>query len=108
MFTNKLFSNLIERLIAYVSDGNVEQATHAATALATMKNADLVLVDSITEWTDDLTLNSAALLARLASLSQIALYSPTLIHPHCGLLIRFVEKNLLKSKTKQVNICSIR
>jgi hypothetical protein len=99
---------LIERLIAYVSDGNVEQATHAATALATMKNADLVLADSIIEWTDDLALNSASLLARLASLSQIALYSPTLIHPHCGSLIRFVETNLLRSKTKQVNTCSIK
>lgn len=99
----KFQDDLIERLIAYVSDGNVEQATHAATALATMKNADLVLADSIIEWTDDLALNSASLLARLASLSQIALYSPTLIHPHCGSLIRFVETNLLRSKTKQSN-----
>ncbi|KAI8646023.1 armadillo-type protein [Parasitella parasitica] len=99
----KFQDNLVERLTAYVSEGSVEQAKHAATALAAMKNADLVLVDSVTEWSDDFFINSSALLSRLASFSQFALYAPALIDPLVGTLIRFVQDDLLSAKTKEFN-----
>ncbi|KAL9541955.1 hypothetical protein MBANPS3_008853 [Mucor bainieri] len=99
----KFQDDLVERLTAYVSDGSVEQATHAATALAAMNNADLVLVDAVADWSDDLYLNSPALLNRLASFAQIALYTPGLIHPHIASLVEFVENDLLDAKTREFN-----
>ncbi|CAO3633172.1 unnamed protein product [Mucor fragilis] len=96
-------ADLVERLTAYVSDGSVEQATHAAIALAAMENADLTLVDAVADWSDDLYLNSPALLNRLASFAQIAMYTPSLIHPHIALLIQFVENDLLKAETREIN-----
>ncbi|CEP19463.1 hypothetical protein [Parasitella parasitica] len=99
----KFKDEMVERLTAYVSEGSVEQAKHAATALAAMKNADLALVDPVAEWSDDFYINSRALLSRLTSFAQFALYAPGLIDPHIGSLIRFVEGNLLTTKTKEFN-----
>lgn len=105
--TDNSYSNLVERLTAYVSDGSVEQATHAATALAAMDNAELVLAEAVADWSDDFYLNSPALLNRLASFAQIALYTPSLIHPHIASLIQFVEEDLLNAKTKEVSISGV-
>ena len=102
--SNSCHSDFVERLTAYVSDGSVEQATHAATALAAMENAELVLVDAVADWSDDLYLNSPALLNRLASFAQVAMYTPSLIHPHIASLIQFVENDLLMAKTKEVSM----
>ncbi|EPB84270.1 hypothetical protein HMPREF1544_08990 [Mucor circinelloides 1006PhL] len=98
----KFQDDLVERLTAYVSDGSVEQATHAATALAAMENADVALVEPVADWIEDLYLNSPALLNRLASFAQIALYMPSLIHSHIASLIQFVENDLLNAKTKEI------
>lgn len=98
---------MVERLTAYVSDGSVEQATHAATALAAMENADVALVEPVADWIEDLYLNSPALLNRLASFAQIALYMPSLIHSHIASLIQFVENDLLNAKTKEVSISAM-
>lgn len=105
--SNNCPSDLVERLTAYVSDGSVEQATHAAIALAAMENADLTLVDAVADWSDDLYLNSPALLNRLASFAQIAMYTPSLIHPHIALLIQFVENDLLKAETREVSMLGV-
>lgn len=98
---------MVERLTAYVSEGNVEQAQQAARALAAMKNADLELAESVAEWSDDIYMNSPSLLSRLSSFSEFALYAPNLILPHINALIRFVQDDLLTAKTKEVVISSI-
>ncbi|KAI9485716.1 MAG: armadillo-type protein [Benjaminiella poitrasii] len=93
--------NVIERLTDYITNGSAQQAKYASIALANMKNAGLILADLASRLSDELLMGASNLLVNLTTLSQFALYSCELIHPTIDSIIRFIDKNLLATKTRQ-------
>lgn len=89
--------------MSYVANGSIEQARYASIALANMKNADIILGELSYNLSDELLLNSSSLLRNLTSLSEFALYCPDVISPTIDSIVRFVENDLLKAKTKEVS-----
>lgn len=93
---------MIKRLWSYVLDGAASEARFSSIILGNMENADVILADLVDKLCDELSLSHPRLLATLTCLSQFASYTHNILTPVVGILLNFIEKNLLSAATKTV------
>ncbi|KAG1456183.1 hypothetical protein G6F55_006644 [Rhizopus delemar] len=94
--------NVIKRLWSYVLDGAASEARFSSIILGNMENADVILADLVDKLCDELSLSHPRLLATLTCLSQFASYTHNILTPVVGILLNFIEKNLLSAATKTI------
>ncbi|KAI8379771.1 armadillo-type protein [Radiomyces spectabilis] len=84
----------LRRLFAYIREGNVTRAEHAAVILSNIEEVEEVCGELVKNLCTELSLSNPYLLASLNSLSQFALYSPQLLSDQMDDVLEFMQNDV--------------